>query len=77
LREGKGMKLIKSIGLLKKYSVCPECGNEHIGNGEGTLEIEENLFRRTCKCGWIVEIRDFPDESTVYGNDCPTGKCEM
>jgi len=70
------MKLKKSLELVEKYSICPECGNGYIGNGEGTLVIEDHVFRRTCKCGWQVEIVDVPDESAVYGNDCIKGACE-
>lgn len=47
--------MLDSLALLKKYSKCQNCGSEQIGNGEGTLEIEENTFRRTCKCGWSIE----------------------
>lgn len=34
---------------------CPNCGNEYIGNGQGTLEVDENMIKRTCKCGFKLE----------------------
>ncbi|KAA1180676.1 DUF3797 domain-containing protein [Paenibacillus sp. B2(2019)] len=49
------MNLNLSMILMKKYVACLECGNENLGNGEGTLQIEGDTFRRTCKCGWKVE----------------------
>lgn len=29
---------------------CPNCGNGLLGNGEGTLNLNENIIERTCKC---------------------------
>jgi len=48
----------KSIELIRKYATCPECGNELIGNGQGTLDIDKDTFKRTCKCGWEIEVKD-------------------
>ncbi|WP_088363342.1 DUF3797 domain-containing protein [Bacillus cereus] len=31
---------------------CPNCGNQIVGNGEGTLEVDDNVISRTCKCGF-------------------------
>lgn len=31
---------------------CPNCGNDLIGNGEGTLEVDDSLIKRTCNCGF-------------------------
>ena len=47
------MKLNK-IDLFK-YAICPECGNENIGNGEGGIVIDET-YTRYCKCGFKVTI---------------------
>lgn len=49
------MDFRKALELLQKYNECPKCGNDEIGNGEGTLEVDEDKFVRTCKCGWKVE----------------------
>lgn len=45
----------EAIQLLRTYAKCPKCGNELLGNGEGTLTIEVESFERTCKCGWSVK----------------------
>ncbi|ACM16014.1 TPA: DUF3797 domain-containing protein [Bacillus cereus] len=47
----------KSVQLLRKYAACQECGNENVGNGEGTVEIQDDTFKRTCKCGWEIEVK--------------------
>lgn len=52
------MKLIRSVELMGKYAKCPNCGSDLLGNGEGTLEIDEGMFKRTCKCGWKVEVKE-------------------
>jgi hypothetical protein len=43
---------------MKKYSTCPECGNNNIGGepSQGALIIEDEVFTRSCKCGWKVVI---------------------
>lgn len=64
---GKGMELVL---------ICWSCGKEHKG-----IPVDKPY---KCECGgyvvspsgktkgkWII------DESAVYGNDCPSGKCEM
>ncbi len=34
---------------------CPKCGNGLVGNGQGTLNVDDNLIKRTCKCGFDFE----------------------
>lgn len=34
---------------------CPSCKNNVVGNGEGTLNVDDNIVKRTCKCGFIFE----------------------
>jgi transcription elongation factor Elf1 len=34
---------------------CPNCGNQFVGNGQGTLEVDNNIVKRTCKCGFNFE----------------------
>lgn len=34
---------------------CPSCGNEFVGNGEGTLNVDDNIVERTCKCGFAFK----------------------
>lgn len=51
------MNPFKAIELMRKYNECPQCGNDKLGNGEGTLNIDGDDFKRTCKCGWEIEIK--------------------
>jgi iron(III) transport system ATP-binding protein len=50
------MGIDKYLKLAKKLNNCPNCGNEYIGNGEGSLEIREHTFSRSCKCGYSVTV---------------------
>lgn len=50
------MHIYDSTELMKKYGDCPECGNIYVGNGQGTLIIEDDVFTRSCKCGWEVTV---------------------
>lgn len=54
------MTLIDSMELMKKYAKCPKCGNEAIGSGNGTFECdtEKGYFKRVCRCGWRIEIKE-------------------
>lgn len=49
------MNAIKTFELIEKYNTCPSCGSNKIGNGSGKLIVEEDMFYRSCKCGWEVE----------------------
>lgn len=46
------------LELMKKYRKCQWCGNESIGEGEGMLEVEDGVFTRTCKCGWMIVMEE-------------------
>ncbi|MEK4675604.1 DUF3797 domain-containing protein [Bacillus cereus] len=48
----------KMLELMKKYRKCQWCGNESIGEGEGMLEVEDGVFTRTCKCGWMIVMEE-------------------
>jgi hypothetical protein len=52
------MNMRDSSELMKKYGICPECGNENVGGtpSQGSLIIEDEVFTRSCKCGWKVVI---------------------
>ena len=52
------MNAVKAVELMRKYNQCPDCGNDKIGNGQGVLNIEENTFFRSCKCGWSIKIKE-------------------
>lgn len=34
---------------------CPSCGSDKLGNGQGALIVDENIYKRTCKCGFNFE----------------------
>lgn len=59
------MNLIEAVELMKKYAACRNCGCETIGNGKGTMEVdsEKGYFKRTCRCGWQIEVRETVHES--------------
>lgn len=52
------MRMLRTLELVKQYEDCPSCGNNFLGNGEGTLTVTDDTFTRTCKCGWMVEVTD-------------------
>lgn len=50
------MNINLSLAMQRAYNKCPDCKNEYIGNGQGTMMIDDNIFKRTCKCGYSVTI---------------------
>lgn len=50
------MKALKASELINQYATCPDCGSEKVGNKEGLVSINDNVFKRECKCGWKVKI---------------------
>ena len=54
------MTILESCELMNKYGKCPKCGCETVGNGTGTLEVDTEIgyFKRTCHCGWYIEIKE-------------------
>jgi hypothetical protein len=48
----------ESLKLMEKYYKCDNCGSEVVGNGEGSLEVTDDTFKRICKCGWSVEVKE-------------------
>ncbi|MGM8213546.1 DUF3797 domain-containing protein [Virgibacillus sp. W0430] len=58
------MNYQKSLKLIQKYSECPNCGNDKVGNGQGTLDINDDTFIRTCKCGCTVKVKGDENKCT-------------
>lgn len=56
------MNAVKTFELIGKYSTCPSCGSDKIGNGAGKLIVEDDKFYRSCKCGWEVETDEDGNE---------------
>ena len=52
------MQLYKLLPLLKKYEKCPACGNDMLGENEGSLIVDENIFIRECKCGIKIKVNE-------------------
>ena len=52
------MTIQDAAKLMELYAVCPKCGCDVVGNGKGTLDCDTATghFKRTCACGWYVEI---------------------
>ena len=52
------MTIKEACELMNKYAKCPECGSMHVGNDKGKLELDSKngYFKRTCHCGWSIEI---------------------
>lgn len=52
------MNINESQELIKKYADCPECGNDKVGGvpSQGALIMEDEVFTRSCKCGWSVVV---------------------
>lgn len=63
------MNIFKSMELMEKYAECPNCGSDLIGNRQGGLILEEDTFRRFCKCGFDITV----DEN---GNKVELVTCE-
>jgi len=55
---------------------CPRCGGE-------LTEMPTNHYAKKilacerCRKEDLKRLLNISDESAAYGNDCPTGKCEM
>ena len=54
------MNLVDACELIKKYTYCPNCGSETVGAGKGSIEVDTatGYFKRTCACGWYIEISE-------------------
>jgi len=50
------MLLTDLMDLLKVYSECHLCGSDKVGDGKGELLIQDNIFIRSCACGWHVRL---------------------
>jgi len=51
------MRIELALKYIKKYGKCEKCGNVMIGNGQGTMHIDEDKFARSCKCGWSINLK--------------------
>lgn len=46
---------------------CPKCRSQYIGNGQGSLEVDNNIIKRTCKCGFnfIYDVKNGTSKSKI------------
>lgn len=56
------MDMEKALRFMDKYEICPECGSDKVGNGQGKLIIDEDYFHRECKCGWRITLNENGEE---------------
>lgn len=49
------MNIVKSVALMKKFNNCLACGSSTVGNGSGSVHVEDGTFYRSCKCGWSIK----------------------
>lgn len=65
--EEKIMNIVIAAKLMELYATCPKCGCGVIGNGKGLLECDTaaGFFKRSCGCGWHVEVTEAITESSM------------
>lgn len=49
------MNVMAYLKVSPHINDCPNCGNQFVGNGQGTLVVDDNIVKRTCKCGFDFE----------------------
>lgn len=61
------MNITIASKLMELYAACPKCGCEVIGNGKGLLECDTaaGFFKRSCGCGWHVEVTEVITEGSM------------
>lgn len=54
------MTALDNVEFMKKYAKCPKCGSVDVGSDKGSLlcDTEKGHFKRTCNCGWFIEIKE-------------------
>lgn len=51
------MSIKKLMKLHDKYLICPDCGNDKLGNESGGVYSDDKVFKRYCKCGFKVTVK--------------------
>lgn len=46
------MNVIDFLRVSTFISDCPNCKNGMVGNGQGTINVNNNVVKRTCMCGF-------------------------
>lgn len=70
------MNITIASKLMELYAACPKCGCEVIGNGKGLLECDTaaGFFKRSCGCGWHVEVTEVITEGSMPGSSGAAGR---
>lgn len=68
------MDFKKSMDLIDKYSICPSCGNDKLGNGEGGIVLESYYLKRFCNCGFSIIVNE--DDKKLDSGVCSVCKTE-
>lgn len=63
------MEVGRALELINKHVKCPDCRNGFIGNELGGLFIDDDIFKRWCKCGWSVEYDEGEDYEQKEGRE--------
>jgi iron(III) transport system ATP-binding protein len=72
--EMKILRVSELLPLMYKYSNCPQCGSDRIGNGEGKLIVDDNTYTRECKCGFKITTDENGQEIKITYKQC--GDCK-
>lgn len=46
------MNVVDYLNVSKHINSCPNCGSDLLGEGYGTLRVEDSTIERTCECGF-------------------------
>ncbi|KEI18258.1 DUF3797 domain-containing protein [Clostridium haemolyticum] len=60
------MEAFKVVSLIRKYEKCPVCGSYKVGDIEGKILIDGDIFKRSCKCGFEITLDSDGKEIKEY-----------
>jgi hypothetical protein len=52
------MNAVKVAELARVFAACQACGSTFVNNGEGSISITDDTFKRDCKCGWGIQMKE-------------------
>ena len=47
------MEAKRCVELIEEHDKCIKCDNRDL-----SVEVHGKVFKRTCKCGWKIEIKE-------------------
>lgn len=64
------MNGVKAAELVSMFAECQACGSSDVNNGEGGISITDDTFKRDCKCGWSIQVKEnTPVHHSVYAKN--------